>query len=325
MTFTVTYRKADGSIATETVDASSRSDCFAHMKSRDRIVINVKQTAEKNIKSKGKTSSTNHEGILLGGYGKKVFLLFAMAAIVATVYFCFSKKSPQAYKDQKKKDKTSRIIATVQHVNPSSSSTNAVKSDKVKLLKEPPAKKWPDMSSTSPADIGRAIKELGIRPGMYHYKNVAEVFADTNSMMTAEERNTTLNTATEQHLFVIASAPLDRPIPPMPPSIQYDENDFIKSLSNKIQIWEGDTEEMARRKERVIEMKEQMKDLIKGGATLAQAFAEVEAAHNRRANLHMLFKSEYFKMLRKNDPSAEEFRERANSTLKKNGCVLIGD
>ena len=45
MQFTVTYRGADGAVATEAVEAASRSDCFAQMKARGITPMGVKEGA----------------------------------------------------------------------------------------------------------------------------------------------------------------------------------------------------------------------------------------------------------------------------------------
>ena len=43
MTFTVTYRGADGAVRTEAVEAASRGECFAQMKARGIVPMGVKE------------------------------------------------------------------------------------------------------------------------------------------------------------------------------------------------------------------------------------------------------------------------------------------
>ena len=43
MTFTVTYRGADGALVTEAVEAANRSECFAQMKARGITPMGVKE------------------------------------------------------------------------------------------------------------------------------------------------------------------------------------------------------------------------------------------------------------------------------------------
>ena len=43
MTFTVTYRGADGAVRTEAVEAAGRGDCFAQMKARGIVPMGVKE------------------------------------------------------------------------------------------------------------------------------------------------------------------------------------------------------------------------------------------------------------------------------------------
>ena len=52
MTFTVTYRGADGAVRTEAVEAANRGECFAQMKARGVAVLGVKEdAATKNAKA----------------------------------------------------------------------------------------------------------------------------------------------------------------------------------------------------------------------------------------------------------------------------------
>ena len=47
MTFTVTYRGADGAVRTEAVEAASRADCFAQMRARGIMPTGVKSGGKK--------------------------------------------------------------------------------------------------------------------------------------------------------------------------------------------------------------------------------------------------------------------------------------
>ena len=76
MQFTVTYRGADGAVATEAVDAASRGDCFAQMKARGISPMRVEE---------GKGRQPSHTGARrrgVGGHSSSGTYCWMMVALV---------------------------------------------------------------------------------------------------------------------------------------------------------------------------------------------------------------------------------------------------
>ena len=66
MTFTVTYRGADGALREEAVEAASRAECFAECKARGITPVGVREGAQKG----GRKNAASPKMATQGGAGR---------------------------------------------------------------------------------------------------------------------------------------------------------------------------------------------------------------------------------------------------------------
>lgn len=175
--------------------------------------------------------------------------------------------------------------------------------------------------TNKPKTIAEAIAMVRLKPGFHSYKTVDEVFTKTNYFQIGEYKTLNLKSSTEAQLSLIATRRRDQLMPPMPPMPPAMEKDFQKALDNYLKAEEGDSEADIKTKKKIEMMKEMMLHYVNDkGMTPGQAMHEIEKDHNRSANLYQLYRGEYIKMCRKNDPDADAFYDRAIEELGKKGA-----
>lgn len=178
--------------------------------------------------------------------------------------------------------------------------------------------------TNKPKTIAEAIAMVRLKPGFHFYKSVDEVFSKTNYFQIGEYKTLNLKSSTEAHLSLIATRRRDQLMPPMPPMPPAMANDFQKALDNYLKAEEGDSETDIRTKKKIEMMKEMMlKYVNEDGMTPGQAIQEIERDHNRSANLYQLYRGEYIRMVRQNNPDADAFYDRAIEDLRGKGAPMF--
>ena len=235
----------------------------------------------------------------------------ALVVIGAVCYFAF-RSSPEAAKPEPEKDRG--LIRTAKHVTlPAYREVLTNDTDMIVLPN--------GVVTNKPKTIAEAIAMVRLKPGFHSYKTVDEVFTKTNYFQIGEYKTLNLKTSTEAQLSLIATRRRDQIMPPMPPMPPSMAGDFQKALDNYLQAAEGDSEADVKTKKKIEMMKDMMLHYVNDkGMTPDQALHEVEKDHNRSANLYQLYRGEYIKMCRKNDPDADAFYDRAIDELSKKGA-----
>jgi len=323
MTFTVTYRGADGALREERVEAAGRGECFAQCRARGIAPLSVKEGGGRDkacpfrAGHHARPSTQNSQLTTRNGLKAVAYVLsVALAALIGGGLWWWMQRDGDVKPDQ---DELPKRAALAKEVKPAAAP---------KPLVESVATNRPDMVTlpngvitNKPKTIAEAVAMVRLKPGFHRYNSVDEVFAKTNDFQIGEYKQPLFKTQVENHLGLVATMPRDQAVPPMPPLPASIENDFEKALAAIIKIEEGDSEADVRTKMRVSALKAKMQMLVKDeGLTVSQAFREIEREHNRLANMTMLFKGEYRKMVLSGDEGADEFRKKANEELRRAGA-----
>ena len=331
MTFTVTYRGADGAPVTETVEAADRADCLAQLKARGIAAMGVKEGggrdgAHASSAGQARPSTRNSQPSTLNSPPSTrtrrkpivpyVVLVAFVALVAGGIWWWLGRDEARPSQDDDVPKKTALAKVVKPAAAPKPIELPAKPTNRVETVV------LPDGTVTNkPKTIAEAVAMVRLKPGFHRYNSVDEVFSKTNDFQIGEYKQPLFKTHVESHLGLVAAMPRDQTVPPMPPLPPNLENDFEKALATLIEIGDDDSEADARTKMRVAEMKAKMQTLVKDeGFTVSQAFREIEREHNRLANMTMLYKGAYRKMVLSGDKGAAAFLKQANEELRSSGA-----
>ena len=339
MTFTVTYRGADGAMREERVEAANRGECFAQMKVRGIVPMSVKEGDSVSRRGRGgrrgedggrPRRDTSDRG---GRKGKgqparrrmvAFVLSVALVALIGGGVWWWLGRVEAKPSDKPEAPKKAALAKEVKPADapkplevPESKPNVSIGADKIVLPN--------GIVTNRPKTLAEASRMILLKPGIHRYKDVDEFLADTNSWQMTKPKDTTLRTTTEHTLSIMAGVDPRELIPPMPPLPADIERDFRKSLDNMIAIHDDDSVSTAQMKTRVAVMKNEVERLIRQeGMTVGEALKRIEQEHNRKANLFQSARTEYFKILRTGDAEvAEGFRRDVNAVLDREGMPEI--
>ena len=332
MTFTVTYRGADGALREEAVEAAGRAECFAQMKARGIVPVSVKEGARKGGRNELRPSRSDHSGRSGGKPKSSIFnlqssiILAAVLAVAGGAWWWLAAREdarPPVEKPKAVKD------------------TKGVKG--VKDLKGPKGAPAAPVATNAPAekplppwnDSFMTNREMRLK-----YSTLFQ--ATTNDGGLIIERYRLPNGKTwrkmidpppvfgnisDQAIAMVVGGAAGAPIPPVPglDSANLDV-EFIKSLEVPIQIEPGDTPRIAALKIAVKETREEIAAAIKAGdkRSVGEILSEHISLNNRQASLQ----GEALRALdqvrdRDGEEAAAEFLKAVNENLKSYGVAPI--
>jgi len=165
-----------------------------------------------------------------------------------------------------------------------------------------------------------------IPPGMVAVTNAGKVIFMTEKeaeTFRRATRRTTIRTATEKRLRLLASIPPGMPVPPMPGGLDMDK-DLQETLNNKIEILPDDTEREIEQKKFVMAFKEYMIEEIAGGKTANQVYDEYVNTMNKVAELTTQGSKMAREMKNGGDlDGAREFLKKVNAKIEALGGTPI--
>ena len=287
MKFTVTYRSANGALATDVVEAASRTDCFAQMKARGIVPMSVKEGSPKGAKTptqrrggdERKSRRTEHaERIdgkvparsadsLGGGAGKWIAALLILCVLGGGVWWWMERRVKDNAPSQPEPTKKTALpkevtpapatTAAVHVANtPSTAPTNEMKS----------AKPAPDTNNIIRAGSGMKGRKITLMDG-------TEVVHDTNPIFKRPFERM-LHSAMRPGGFPLNMAIL---------KARYSDSDIAMALATEEKIEPEDPENVVEAKQRMNAAKAEIRDFLKSGGTLEEAVEQIRE-HNQSVN-----------------------------------------
>ena len=312
MQFTVTFRATDGSMATEVVEATNRTDCFAQMKARGIAPLNVKEgggrgksggyASSRAVASHPPKPSARGKGARSPSFVGKALLMAAVLILVAGWLWWWS----------------GGTVASKPPKRPVSGTdaTSVSKGEGERPLKG-------DKHGEDRPDGGNPIKGGALQ------KDVAPS-AGTDGIGAPELPDSVDGTpdipvpppvfsnASDQILAMAVSADAHG-MPPMPISHNI-EAEFLASLKQEIVILDTDDESTRAMKEAVKAAREEMKRLIDSGMTVSQVLAEHQNLANENAKVRNDAMMELSELVRSGDiEGAKEYKRKINIALGQMG------
>ena len=308
MTFSVTYRAKDGKPAIETFEADNREALFKILAGRGisatRVEAGVKETP-KHGTALGWTSIRIAAIVV-------VVIAFIVCVILAVRNY-FSVKDG----DSGTKNKTSGWIADVTPTQPNQqpvadSQTQAPQS----ADENEPVK--------SEFDDGRVLQSAKTN-GMY----IVEMYTMPDGKKLKKYRYSTpsiWHSNTDQLLHMALSTPPGVTLPPIPYTRGTATKDFYDSLNVPIVINDDDSDEVREAKERVIEARETVKQLLSEGYTFEDIMADFEQQNAKDAELRLEVSERIEEIKREGDiDMAREYMQKANEFLRNAGITEVRD
>ena len=321
MLFTVIFRDANGASTTEVVEAASRADCFAQMRSRGVAVLSVKEGGVKKSNRFRPTvngRSKNSSGKLVTGI---LALLFVALAGVFLWWWQSgpTQKQPKNTSIQKvektKQPKTVKTPSSIVNVTRTDASTNSV------VVNSLPAKKETS-PSTNEMYMGSRIVGRDVRTNR---------FGEVSEILTTEDGRTHLVQKAEKPVFdnaadqllAMAVSPSGGVMPPLPlrPGL---EAEFRKAIERPIIVHDDDSDSVKEAKRRVIEARIQMKDMLDKGMAFDEVLREHQRLSNENASIRKDAMKTFNELLNSGDvDGAKEYAEKINGTLGQLGIAPI--
>ena len=247
-------------------------------------------------------------------------LLAAIIVIGGTVGVCLYFFGPEAVDGLRAKDKDR--VAKIAEVTPL---LPGPKSGAVSRAQEPePQPEDGKEAVESEFEDGRVLQSTKTN-GMY----IVEMYRMPDGKKLKKYRYSTpsiWHSNTDQLLHMALSTPPGVTLPPIPYSSGTATKDFYDSLNTPIVINDDDSDEVREAKERVIEARETVKQLLSEGYTFEDIMADFEQQNAKDAELRREVSDRIEEIKRDGDiDMAREYMHKANEFLRESGITEVHD
>ena len=295
MTFKYTYRDGQGALKIDWIDAQTRQECSAALGARGIHPISITEGKRPTDKARGSRF----------GIGVVIAVL---ALAVTTWYFFAAKKKPQETPQQHPANVAEKKTPPV--VQPRKTPQPKPSTAPMEAPAEPSHKhtgKLPAPSNLS--DDVRAIKAASL--------------SNTVAAVTNARPEPVFKTATEQLMSFIFNAEVGDMPPPLP-TLPRNEMERIEEILNTPNlVKEGDSEDIAAKKQMLEQAKKELKDYMAQGGTPAEFLRfyheQLKKYYQERQDAQKLVMT----MIRDEPEVAGEFMKKVNQRLAERGIKAV--
>lgn len=318
MTFTVTYRGADGSPRNEVVEAAGRAECVAELKARGITPTSIREGRASARPGSGMSAASPNSNT--GGSRSRttVWVAAILAAVVIVaggVWWWVRSEGADAQE---------RVSpARVEKPATGAKSGKSVVPPKVARSGDVDARGDGSGKSAASPKVDAQERVPGAEAQVVATNKVVKMSPEDEAAFERVKRDTSLRTQVENRMALLATIKPGMPVPPMPP-IPNLEQDFEKAEANVITVTEGDTEKDLARKEFVIQLKERISAAKKEGKTATEALNEYVEAMREVADFRQKSLLAARQMERDGDAAAAaKLVDEANAQLREIGAEPI--
>ena len=305
MKWLVTYRNREGRQEELEIEASDRRALFEELARRG---ISAIRTAETDGRAKSRPKQGGRPPVGLARLGA----FAVVGAVLAFVAFKFLSNGGNTA--AAKCDNECTRITESAPSTPTPRQTPSAVSDRARLPDAPRGK----------AD-GRRV-HAAATPAGGRSSSAAENAAAAKEPEAQKKRRRIFNSGTDELIALATCAPEGGSIPPLPAISRQDTDRFIASLSEPIEIEEGDSKEIVALKERVHQVRMELVQVFKDNpdAELSDILNEHRELFNHNSKLYAEAKREYDEILSSGDvEGARAYREGMNGALSEMGIKQI--
>ena len=307
MTFTVTYRGADGALREEAVEAASRGECFAQCKARGIVPVSVKEGARKGRRQDG--------GAPFGRAGarpspkRKLFtihfyLLVAIAALAAIAWWWLAARE----------DARPPELAPVK--------AKPAEKPKAKPMAVPATNSAPRLvRHRKPKTVPKLTADVGAPPDLPMFEEAPRRYGEINGSNIWPRA---LFKTREENMIagLITAKPGTRIV--LNGFLPGEEERLLASLDIPVEFEDIDTPQERRVKEYMIQVKADLKAAIAKGEKITDIIQDMRNELNSYANYRDKLRMAHHLAMKEGTPKeAEEFRQEANRMLEEYGMDPI--
>ena len=314
MTFTVTYRGADGALREECVEAASRGECFAQMKARGIVPMSVKEGGRSgkravSPKRERKTSVRNGQDARSPSRHNVAFALsVALVALIGGGTWWWMQRDGGVVPDS---DEVPKKAALAKEVKPAAA---------------PVAKTVAETNAAATVQVSPSRAGEAAAPAA----GASAPVAPSNRVIVVENDATDPNhksdfsTGVEQVMGWIFTTELGDSPPPLPDLSAAERKRIVEILLAKNPVEEGDSEKSAEAKEMVSAAKRELMQYLKQGGDTDDFLAfyrnELVKAQEAREDAKRLVRE----MAREGDDEMTvQFLKEVNGKLAERGIKAV--
>ena len=323
MTFTVTYRGKDGAKRGECIDAANRAECVAECKRRGITPVAIREGGRG--KSAASPKSAAQGAVPRYGIWRAAILAAAVLAVVGSLWWWLGSDEALPKQNEAKQKPTAapRDVKTPDSM-PVVNATNAPAAAHNAAKRNTATPQAPDPTApTAPMHMGRRI--VGISATTNADGTVVERIRTDDGKLHSKVYSVAepvLTTRTDQLLAMAVEG--DGNGPPMPAATKADEQQFLESLKKPIEILETDTPDVRALKEKVIQARADMVELLAQGRGFSEVLAEHQKLQAENAAVRRDVAKELRSLMDSGDTAAAlEYRKRMNAALEQMGIAPL--
>ena len=336
MTFTVTYRGADGALRTEAVEAASRADCLAQMKARGIAPMGVKVGAS----HQPKHSSPKHSDTVRPATSQHInipttiiaLVVLAVIAVGGVWWWMAARSGSAPYQPPPESEISKKSSALVKEVKPAAA-PKAVPETK------PTPKPKPNIIDRTRAELERVRARMR-NASPESLENLRRKEADLEKLLVDKKMQFHMTnvphvayqpfkTCTEQVMDWIFNCSVGDDPPPFVPPLDPGEMANIEAILDRTnEVIDEDTPDTAARKQMVELAKKELKEYLAQGGNAADF---LHYYHQQLVNAYelRLDASRVVKEFARDAEPAEvrKFLEQTNKALADKGIgpVMLSD
>lgn len=321
MTFTVTYRSADGSMRDKMVDAASRAECLALMRTQGITPTSVKENGSRDEKGKRDRRYSDRAGHATADKRAVPYVL-AVAFVVLVGGIWLWKNGADEAKETKEPP-AQRKVAPLKRTSPSPRHVETPRPAKTDEAGSTPPPQQENAKAAS--ESGGTVVSVRTNDNNLIITTVVDSYGNTN-LLTTPVHEPVFSNPSDQLIAAVLNGTADDELPPLPPMGSEVEVQFKEAMKREIPDAEGDSDIVRQMKHAVREARSQIMELLNRGATVKSIIEEHRNLWNENVKIRDGVKAEYHRILGGGDvEGATEYIRTMNVALGQMGIAPISE
>ena len=286
-TFTVSYRKSDGSLAEIEIVAADRAECMAECRKQGVTPVGIHE-GRSSVRSKSKKNAGSPNGEAQGaGQGPRTNVRWGLVGVAAAVAGALviaiwlsarTQSAPPNDPKPKAAVASPKAVATPPPPARPARPRETVPSTNEAATVSPAMPKGAEIPATN------IVKVISVVTNANGSVTERYVRADGKKIRLIKPAPQLFKHGSDDVLAMIATTPPGREMPPLPPGA-FTKEQFLQSLNDPIVITDEDPEHVKLIKQSVTALREEMKALLDQGQSVEQILADHQKLHQENVEV----------------------------------------